>query len=179
IVKRRGYIPPGEMIAMLKAIIADPSPGPSVEPPRDIAFSRDATLWPKLRTEVEQTLAERYDAEEGGWGRGHKYLDWDNVEWSMRRALARAAGAEKRARQTIAGQRNLLDPVWGGMYQYSTDGDWVHPHFEKIMSVQAENLRIAALAYAQWHEPADLATARAIQRYVRTFLTSPEGAFFT
>jgi uncharacterized protein YyaL (SSP411 family) len=179
IVKRRGYIPPGEMIAMLKAIIADPSPGPSVEPPRDIAFSRDATLPPKLRAELEETLAERYDAAEGGWGRGHKYLDWDNVEWSMRRALAGDAEAEKRARQTIAGQRNLLDPVWGGMYQYSTDGDWVHPHFEKIMSVQAENMRIAALAYAQWQDPADLATARAIQRYAGTFLTSPEGAFFT
>src|ERR1700685_3856722 len=30
IVKRQGYIPPAEMIAMLQAIIADPSPGPSV-----------------------------------------------------------------------------------------------------------------------------------------------------
>src|SRR4051812_16896836 len=49
IVKRRGYIPPGEMIAMLKAIIADPSPGPSVEPPRDIAFSRAAAFTPELR----------------------------------------------------------------------------------------------------------------------------------
>src|SRR3954467_12316820 len=47
------------------------------------------------------------------------------------------------------------------------------------MSVQAENLRIAALAYAQWQEPADLATARAIQKYARTFLMSPEGAFYT
>src|SRR5260221_14676868 len=52
IVKRSGYIPPGEMIALLKAIIADPSPGPSVEPPRDIAFSRDAVLTPELRAEL-------------------------------------------------------------------------------------------------------------------------------
>src|SRR3954464_11066446 len=62
IVKRRGYIPPGAMIAMLEAIIAAPSPGPSVEPPRDIAFSRDGTLAPKARAELEETMAGTYDA---------------------------------------------------------------------------------------------------------------------
>src|ERR1700693_410018 len=30
IVKRRGYLPPGQMASMLQAIIDDPSPGPSV-----------------------------------------------------------------------------------------------------------------------------------------------------
>jgi uncharacterized protein YyaL (SSP411 family) len=45
----------------------------------------------------------------------------------------------------------LVDPVWGGVYQYSTDGDWDHPHFEKIMPFQAENhahLRAGGLALA-------------------------------
>ena len=52
------------------------------------------------------------------------------------------------ARQTLDAQLNLIDPAWGGVYQYSTDGDWKHPHFEKIMQMQAENLRIYSLAYA-------------------------------
>ena len=58
------------------------------------------------------------------------------------------AQAEHIARQTFAVQLQLLDPVWGGIYQYSTDGVWTRPHSEKIMSMRAENLRIYAQAYA-------------------------------
>src|SRR5258708_9818289 len=82
-------------------------------------------------------------------------------------------------RQTLDGERNLLDPAWGGVYQYSTGGVWNEPHFEKIMSMQAGNLRVASLAYALWHDPRDLATAQAIRRYLLTFLRSSEGAFYT
>jgi uncharacterized protein YyaL (SSP411 family) len=69
--------------------------------------------------------------------------------------------------------------VWGGVYQYSTDDDWKHPHFEKIMQMQAGNLRIYALAYALWHGPKDLQAAQAVESYLENFLTSAEGAFYT
>lgn len=87
--------------------------------------------------------------------------------------------SEAMAKLTLEGQRNLLDPVWGGMYQYSTHGDWRHPHFEKIMSVQAENMRVYAQAYAQFKNPHDLETAQAIHRFLTRFLKSPTGAFYT
>ncbi len=87
--------------------------------------------------------------------------------------------AEKMARQTLDAQLNLLDPAWGGVYQYSTDGDWKHPHFEKIMQMQAENLRIYSLGYAQFRKPEYLKAAQEIHRYLKTFLMSPEGAFYT
>jgi uncharacterized protein YyaL (SSP411 family) len=60
---------------------------------------------------------------------------------------------ERKARQTLTAGMQLIDPVWGGVYQYSTDGDWVHPHFEKIMPCQAENLRVFSLAATLWDEP--------------------------
>lgn len=53
------------------------------------------------------------------------------------------------ARDTLRLQRKLIDPVWGGVYQYSVGGDWNEPHFEKIMQMQAENIRIYAQAYAR------------------------------
>ncbi|HXA19285.1 MAG TPA: DUF255 domain-containing protein [Thermoanaerobaculia bacterium] len=179
IVKRSGYIPPMPMASMLQAIIDDPSPGPSVvkEPPP--VFSNGAALVPKLHTELEETYAERYDAQHGGWGFVHKYLDPPSVEYALARARRGDAAAAKMARQTIDGERNLLDPAWGGVYQYSTGGVWNEPHFEKIMSMQAGNLRVASLAYALWHEPRDLAMAQAIRRYLLTFLRSPEGTFYT
>ena len=72
-----------------------------------------------------------------------------------------------------------LDPAWGGVYQYSTDGDWNHPHFEKIMQMQAENIRAYSLGYAQFGDPVYLHAAQEIRRYLNTFLTSPQGAFYT
>jgi uncharacterized protein YyaL (SSP411 family) len=72
-----------------------------------------------------------------------------------------------------------MDSAWGGVYQYSTDRDWQHPHFEKIMQMQAEDLRIYAEAYALWHDNAYLQAAKQIRSYLKNFLTSPEGASYT
>jgi uncharacterized protein YyaL (SSP411 family) len=83
------------------------------------------------------------------------------------------------ARQTLDANLNLIDPVWGGVDQYSAEGDWDHPHFEKIMSYQADDLRIYTLTYLQWHDPEYLQAAHHIHHFLETFLLSPEGAFYT
>jgi uncharacterized protein len=178
IVIRQGYIEPGAMASMLRAIIADPSPGPSVH-----AIAAVRAAGPALAAEVRAELLRRtwdtYDEQYGAWGRIQKYMDWDAVELCMTLAATGDKRAEHMARGTLAGQLNLIDPAWGGVYQYSTDGDWVHPHFEKIMQMQAENLRTYANAYALWHESAYLNAARNIHRFLTDFLLSPQGAFFT
>lgn len=179
IVKRRGYIPPGPMARLLQAIIDDPTPGPSVEPEAKVEFATDGALTPALRKELEATLEEGYDEKEGGWGTVHKFIDWDAVELLMDRARSGDAKSADRAKRTLTQGLKLIDPVWGGVYQYSTDGDWVHPHFEKIMNFQAEILRAYSLAYAQWHDPAYLKGANDIGRYMRSFLKDPaSGAFY-
>jgi len=179
IVKRAGYIPADEMSSLLKAIIKDPSPGPSVKPPRSFKYAKDAFLAASLRKELQGKVVSGYDSQNAGWGTHHKFLDWDSVEYCLARARAGDERAEKMAKETLAAQVKLLDPVWGGVYQYSTDGDWEHPHFEKIMQMQAENLRTYSQAYALWNDPRYLQAARDIHRYLKTFLTSPEGAFYT
>ena len=167
------------MASMLQAIIDDPSPGPSVQPPPALKIPVNGVLSAPVRKRLEENYASGYDEKHGSWGFDQKYLDWDSVEYSMMLARRGDSKAEHRARQTLDEQRHLLDPAWGGVYQYSTDGDWNSPHFEKIMQMQAENLRIYSLAYAQWKDPAYLHAAREIQRYLKTFLTSPDGAFYT
>src|SRR5262249_28341401 len=64
------------------------------------------------------------------------------------------------------------------LFQYSDGGDWDHPHFEKLAQFQAEAMRVYAEAYRRFRDPADLAAARDIHRYVRAFLTSPDGASY-
>jgi uncharacterized protein len=179
IVKRQGYIAPDQMASMLQAIIDDPSPGPSIEPETKFIFSANAALTPSLRDQLHQDFLAGYDEQHASWGFRQKLLDWDSVEYSMQLAQAGDKNAERMARETLHQQLHLLDPAWGGVYQYSTGGDWNTPHFEKIMQMQAENLRIYALAYAQWQDPEYLHAATEIHRFVQAFLTSPQGAFYT
>ena len=179
LVKWRGYIPPGPMARMLEATFKDPTPGPSVTGEKGVTYGEVSVLSPEMEGELKGRLEGLYDAKNAGWGTVHKYLDWDALEYEMDRARNGDAAAGKRARETLAQTRLLIDPVWGGMYQYSTDGDWVHPHFEKIMQYQAQGMRIFSMAYGVFHDPKDLAAAESIARFVERFLRSQEGAFYT
>jgi uncharacterized protein len=179
IVKRQGYLTPEEMASMLQAIIDDPSPGPSVQQEKEISFPSTDVFPAALQAQLEKDYLAGFDSKQGSWGSDQKYLDVDSVELAIDRAAHGDARAAAMARQTLDPQLQLLDPVWGGFYQYSTDGVWTKPHFEKIMSVQAENLRIYSEAYAQWNDPRYLQAAQATQKFLATFLTSPDGAFYT
>lgn len=181
IVKRQGYIPPRPMASMLQAIIDDPSPGPSVLPEQTIVPADAPSLPPASTQALRARLLDAYDPKNLGWGTVHKFLDWNVVEYCMFESPQDGEPDvwQRMARETLGAQRNLFDPVWGGVYQYSTDGDWKHPHYEKLLQFQAENVRIYCVAYARWGDPEYLADARRIARYMKEFLTSPEGAFYT
>jgi uncharacterized protein YyaL (SSP411 family) len=176
----RGYYEPQAFLHLLHAVLADPSPLHSDEDnDAKRGFAREALLTDTVRSEVERRYQESLDPVFGGLKQGQKFLDRDTVEYSLWRAEHGDAKAREQLLLTLDKAQQLIDPAWGGMYQYSTDGDWVHPHFEKIMSVQANALRLYALAYQQYKVPAYLEAARSIHRYLKQFLLSPEGAFYT
>ena len=179
LVKRRGYIPPKPMASLLQAVIDDPTPGPSVSPEPVITAAAESALTKGQRTAMRSAFVRAYDNKLGGWGDTHKYLNWDALEYCLTEGAAGDGAMERMAHQTLSAGRKLIDPVWGGVYQYSTDGDWDHPHFEKIIAFQAENIRILALAAVQRREPQWLELAQKIRGYIRDFLTSPDGAFYT
>lgn len=178
LVKRSGYLPGPGMAAMLQAVIDDPTPGPSIRVGPEPAFA-STVLEPKLRAILDHAFEHQFDEAQAGWGFQQKLLDADSLEYAMSLARAGDSWAQARAQRTLDALHSLIDPVWGGLYQYSTGGDWKSPHFEKIMSVQATGLRSYSLAWLQWHRPADLAAAQAIDRFLQVFLTSPEGALYT
>ncbi len=180
IAKRSGYIPPKPMAALLDAIIKDPTPGPSADPDKVLTANESPFLAPEVIKEAKEIFLNGYDKEQGGWGFSHKYMDWDSVEYCMTAASRQGdKEAEQMAKQTLQAQLQIVDPVWGGVYQYSAGGTWKEPHFEKIMAMQAENMRVYALAYTLWGNEEYLKTAKDIHRYLKDFLTSPEGAFYT
>ncbi|MBB5340485.1 DUF255 domain-containing protein [Tunturiibacter gelidoferens] len=179
IVKRQGYLPPRLMSSMLQAIIDDPSPGPSVEREATFRPASGSAISAGLLTRIETLYEKQYDKPIGGWGFVHKYLDEESVEYAMRQGARGNREYAKRAADTLHDATNLLDPVWGGMYQYSVGRHWTEPHFEKLISIQADELREYSLAYAETQNPEDLKAAQSVHRYVTNFLTAPSaGVFF-
>jgi uncharacterized protein YyaL (SSP411 family) len=179
IVKRRGYLAPPVMISMLEEIIVDPSPVDYADDEPIAKFADNPLLSPKLRESLERGFYDTHDAKLGGLKQAQKFIDHDTVEYGLLRAGQGDKKAEEMTRRTLTAALKLVDPAWGGVYQYSTESDWDHPHFEKIMAMQAEPLRLYALAYGQFRDPRYLQAVRDIHRYVTAFLRSPEGAFYT
>jgi uncharacterized protein YyaL (SSP411 family) len=178
IAKIRGYIEPSRMQALLKAVIDDPSPGPSVGEAFEIKPAASVFLTKAQRAELVKNVDESYEDGLGGWGENQKYIDSDSMDHAMTRAEPGDEVAAKRARQTFDAAIALIDPVWGGVFQYSEAGSWSKPHFEKIMSFQAQYLRQYSQAYALWKDEKYLTAARDIERYLAGFLISPDGAFY-
>ncbi len=178
IAKIRGYIEPSRMQALLKAIIDDPSPGPSVGEAFEVKPSASAFLTKAQREALSKTYDESYEDKIGGWGEIQKYIDADSMDLAITRAEAGDATATKRARQTLDAAIALIDPVWGGVFQYSETGSWQKAHFEKIMSFQGQYLRQYSQAYALWKDAKYLAAARDVERYLLAFMLSPDGAFY-
>jgi uncharacterized protein YyaL (SSP411 family) len=178
IVKRQGYMPPRQMASMLQAIIDDPSPGPSVEKAAAFEAAASASMDAALLKRVQAAYDNQYDKPVAGWGFGHKYLDGDSVEFALRLAAGGDAVYAERTADTLHAATALLDPAWGGMYQYSVGGHWSEPHFEKLISIQATAMKQYSLAYAQTGNVEDLHAAESVDRYVTDFLSSPEGTFY-
>ena len=135
-------------------------------------------LADELRAVLKKQIVDSHDFKVGGLLQQQKFMDRDTVEYALEMARGGDLQARSIATQTLDGALNLLDPVWGGVYQYSTNGDWKHRHFEKILFVQADYMRVYALASQQLNTPRYLKAARDIYRYVNTFLLSPEGAYY-
>lgn len=178
IVKRQGFVEPQRFAKLLKAVVDDPSPEAVDNADAATPAQQASTLDALTRSVLINRHRNTYDARLGGLDIGQKYLDRDSVEYAIVRALDDDEAEASMARKTLDAARALFDPVWGGVYQYSTYGDWKHPHFEKLATVQGQYLRIYALASAAFGKADDAQGAREIKRYVDGFLRSPDGVFY-
>ncbi len=181
--KYRGFLAPDALLDLLQDALDGESPdggddsdsgGRAAGPTR--ALGEDQLAWIARMTELE--LADYYDADKGGWGTWQKAAVASDNAWTLSLARGGDAKAKERALFTLDAQRRLIDPVWGGIYQYSAASDWEHPHFEKLMTFQAGALENYAEAYALTHDAKWLTVALATRGYIDRFLTSKEGAFF-
>ena len=181
--KYRGYIPPKDFASILRDVVAsgvsrDVTAHPEVTPlPVSAApLSGEEIAW--IERSVELDLEDYYDDEQGGWGRSQKAPIAGDNAWALFRARQGDKVMRDRVLFSLGRQRAILDPVWGGIYQYSVGSDWTKPHYEKLMPFEAGALENYAEAYALTGDRAWLRDAQSIRGYIDAFLTSSEGGFY-
>ena len=178
IVKRSGFVPPQRFASLLEAIVKDPTPVKYRDSEQPQQYSTSPLLSEDVRRALRRNFTDSHDFKRGGLLQQQKFMDRDSVEYALMLAGNGDQQARQMATQTLAGSLNLIDPVWGGVYQYSTDGDWKHPHYEKIMFVQAEHMRLYALAALALGDRRYLDAAKRIYDYTTGFLLAPDGAYY-
>lgn len=136
---------------------------------------------PALTLAFEQ-LAARFDIEHGGFGDAPKFPCPQNLLFLLRYWKRTGdPSALRMAELTLErmSRGGIWDHVGFGFHRYSTDRQWLVPHFEKMLYDQA----LMAMAYAEAYQATGRAkyekTAREIFTYVLLDMTAPEGGFYT
>ncbi len=137
-VKLAGYYGAQLFAGILRGALETPA---KKEVPIPAATETVSHLPDARRAAFERDFDASYDKTNAGWGRGFRFVDANSMDYSLDLAFAGDAEAERRARATLDHALLLIDPVAGGSYQYSDEADWRSPHFEKIATIQATNLR--------------------------------------
>ena len=134
-----------------------------------------------LRTAYAQ-LKTRYDNKKGGFGSAPKFPTPHNLLFLLRiwkrTGDKEALGmVEKTLREMRKG--GIYDHIGFGFHRYSTDSQWLVPHFEKMLYDQA----LLTLAYLEAFQATKKEvyrrTAKEILEYVTRDMLSPEGAFYS
>ena len=135
----------------------------------------------ELELAYEQ-LAKRFDAQHAGFGGAPKFPAPHNLLFLLR-YWKRGGNREAldMVEKTLQAMRRggIYDHVGFGFHRYSTDSQWLVPHFEKMLYDQA----MTAMAYTEAYQATGKEdyekTAREIFTYVLRDMTAPEGGFYS
>jgi len=150
--------------------------------PIDKKIKMKEQVNPSLSNECRRRLRymhmKSFDWERGGILLPIKFIDRDSVEYSLMMGADGDKNEKRMAKLTLDNAIALIDPVWGGVYQYSTLSKWNVPHYRKTMAAQAGHLRLYSLAYGYLQSASYLNATKLIQNYIKNFMTSDKGAFY-
>ena len=127
-------------------------------------------------------LGNEFDERDGGLGQAPKFpqpMTWEAV-LRIGRRLGDPRGLEMlHLTLTRMARGGIYDQLGGGFHRYSVDGQWLVPHFEKMLY---DNAQLATLYLHGWlvsGEPLYRRIAEQTLDYVRREMTHPEGGFYS
>ncbi|MGB5523865.1 MAG: thioredoxin domain-containing protein [Polyangiales bacterium] len=136
----------------------------------------------KMIAVAAQNLGRMFDPVDGGFGGAPKFPQPSRLSLLLRYARrTRDAGATAMVATTLdkMAAGGIYDQVGGGFHRYSTDAQWLVPHFEKMLY---DNAQLAVVYLEAWQHTGDRTyqrVAREILDYVAREMTSPDGGFYS
>jgi len=128
------------------------------------------------------TLQTSFDARHGGWGRAPKFPQPMTIEFLLRRLAAVGPNGDQAALNMVRitldrmAAGGLRDQLGGGFHRYSTDGEWLAPHFEQMLYDNAQLGRLYLHAWQLLGDERDRAVAcGTLDAIVRDFTTAERG----
>jgi len=128
--------------------------------------------------ELDRTFDEAY----GGFGSAPKFPRPHTLSFLLRR---HDRGDAPRAKEMVEStllhmwRGGIYDHVGGGFHRYSTDQEWLVPHFEKMLYDQALIARALIETYQITGRAEFAAIARDVFRYVLRDMTDEGGGFYS
>lgn len=133
-------------------------------------------------TAAFQALDGRYDTLFGGFGGAPKFPSPHQLMFLLR--FWKRNGEQQAlemVRHTLLNMRRggLFDHIGFGFHRYSTDAEWLLPHFEKMLYDQAMIVLASLEAYEATGEDAFQEIVEKTLTYVLRDMTSEEGGFYS
>ena len=173
LVKKAGYINKNKFLSLLQQIEENPNVEKGGTKLADLKVTD--SLEKKVIQRLRQNLEKALDYKLGGFNQPQKYVDYEAFEYALFKS--ENPNDKEWARISTEGAKSLSDPVWGGVYQYSTFKDWNHLHYEKLLSIQARYLKIFTQSYLYFNDTSSLTFAENILSYSNRFLKSSHGLY--
>ena len=137
---------------------------------------------PETLETAYRELWQRFDETHGGFSQAPKFPTPHNMlfllrYWKRTGDTKALAMVEKTLQALRMG--GIYDHVGFGFHRYSTDAEWLVPHFEKMLYDQALLVMTYVEAYQATGKREYMTTAEEVISYVLLDMTAPEGGFYS
>ena len=141
----------------------------------------------QLLIAARDQLASRYDQAHGGFGTAPKFPMPANIDrllrhWSYSRRQERIdRDSFNMALTTLTrvARGGIYDHVGGGFCRYSTDNEWMIPHFEKMLYDNGTLMSLYADALGLGPDPLFESALRETAEWIVRDMQHPQGGYFT
>jgi uncharacterized protein YyaL (SSP411 family) len=143
--------------------------------------SHSTQLDIKYLDQAAETLIQSYDWKYGGWGAAPKFPQPMAIEFLLRRATRGDNDSLEIAEHALysMAKGGMYDLIGGGFARYSTDNEWLVPHFEKMLYDNALLSRAYLHAYLITRDPVFRRVCEETLNYVIREMADPAGGFYS
>jgi uncharacterized protein YyaL (SSP411 family) len=127
-------------------------------------------------------LGAQFDAEWGGFGAAPKFPSTSSIDFVLRSYVLYPNDVARMVVETTLdamASGGIYDHIGGGFARYSTDREWLVPHFEKMLYDQALLVRAYVHAWLVFKEPKWRQVVEETVGYVLGEMTDPQGGWYS